>query len=214
MPTTENQEDESAEKAFYSELDKKNIKRSCCTCQTMVIFFAVLLILLIILTVYLYREIKKVNVSVRSVFPTEATKENFNKKLADISSPTFSITITADELTNITSAGLKNLTFEIQNVQFEINEKNVITYGKLSKPLKSDIQIESRPKIAAGKIFFQVERVTAGKLVLPGFLNSEIQKAINNLMDENFQGLYQNYQVENISLENNQMIISGKLKNK
>jgi len=210
---TENQEDESAEKAFYSELDKKNIKRSCCTCQTMVIFFAILLILLIILTVYLYREIKKVNLSIRSVYPTETTKENFNKKLTDIGSPTFSVVVTADELTNIASSGLKNLTFEIQNIQFEITEKNVITYGRLTKPLKSDIQIESLPKIAAGKIFFQAKQVTAGKLVLPRFLNSEIEKAINNLMDENFQGLYKNYQVENVSLENNQMIISGKLKN-
>lgn len=207
------QEDESAEKAFYADLDKKTTRRSCCTWQTFVIFFCCLAIVASTVTVYLFYKIKQAGFSIEKLYPSTVSKESFLAKLKiGKENPTFSITITQQELTSVMANGLKTISFEIKETQTIIDSSGVTFYGKLIKPLKADIKIETVPKIKDGKIFFEVAQTSAGKLVLPRFLNSEIEKALNNLMDENFATLYENYNVEKIELQKDQMEVSGRLK--
>ena len=210
MPEITNQEDE-----FYKELDKKSARRSCCTWQTFILFFIVLSIIASTVTIYLFYKIKQSSFSIERFYSEASSKDNFFAKLKinKDKNPTFSLIITGQELTSVMASGVGSITFEIKEIQVAIDTSEVILYGKLIKPLKADIKIETKPTVQDGKVFFEISRVSAGKLILPGFLNSEIEKSLNKMMDENFQKLYENYQVENISLEKNQIIISGKLKN-
>lgn len=213
MSKITNQEDESAEKAFYREMDQKKFHRSCCTWQTFLIFFVCLAILAGGVTIYFFYKIKQSGFTINRLYPSNVSKQNFQDKLKiSKENPTFSVTVTSAELTSLAGDGIKTLTFEIKDIQIEINSQSLIIYGKLTKPLKSDIKIETAPKVFEGKIYFKVEKISAGKLILPSFLNNEVEKALNNLMAENFATLYENCQVEKVELENDQMIISGKLK--
>ncbi len=208
MKKIENQEDE-----FYRDLDKKGARRSCCTFQTMLIFFGVILILSSLLTFFLYREIKKINFSATKIYPSAISKQSFidKLKLDKNQNPTFSIVVTAEELTSLAADGIRAFSLEINEAQIEIENSRTIVYGKLIKPLKSDIKIEAVPEVEKGKIKMSVEKVSAGKLTLPGMLNLEIEKALNKMMDENFSSLYENYQVEKVELRQDEMVISGKL---
>lgn len=204
-----NQEDE-----FYADLDKRTTRRSCCTWQTFILFFVGLSLIASGLTVYVFYKVKQAGFSIEKLYPSTVSKESFLAKLKidKQKNPTFSITINSQELTSVLGSGIKATTFEIKDVQAEIDEINIIVFGKLTKPLKADIKIETAPSPQDGKVFLKVTKITAGKLVLPGFLNSEIEKALNNLMDENFVTLYENYQVSDVKLEQDSMIISGRLK--
>ena len=205
----------SQEDNFFSEMDKKTSRRSCCTWQTLILFFAGVLAIAILLTIYLYHEIKKVDFSLHEVYPTTASQENFQKKLQlnPAENPTFSIAITVEDLDSIAANGIKTApALEVKDIQFQIDQSQIIIYGKLNKPLKADLKMETIPRVSDDKINFKISKITAGKISLPNLLNSQIEQALNKLMDENFQPLYENYQVDKIELQNSQMVISGKLK--
>ena len=212
-----NQEDENLEHAFYDDLDRKTVKKSCCSWQTFILFFVILAILSSGFTVYSFYKIKQsdpsITFSIEKLYPENVSKESFSNKLKiNATNPTFSIVLTSQELTSVLSTGVKAVTFEIKDVQVEISPSGMNIFGKLTKPLNADIKIETAPSPQDGRVFFKVTKITAGKLVLPGLLNSEIEKALNNVMDENFQPLYDNYRVENVELRQDVMIISGKLR--
>ena len=57
-----------------------------------------------------------------------------------------------------------------------------------------------------------VEKINFGRLLVPNILLNDLEKNINEMMDENFAGLYENYQVDEIKLEHDKMIIKGSLK--
>lgn len=203
-----NQEDE-----FYDELDAKTLHRSCCTFQTLILFFLGLLILVISGIIYCYREIKKINLSSKSIVSTLQDKNSFYEKLKpEIGQETFEITITSKELTAITAEGISGKNFIVKNIQIIISQKSVDIFGTLTKPLSSQIKIETVPKVTNGKVEFEILRFTAGDLALPKFINNEVASALNKTMDQNFQDLYQNYEVQVINLFDDKMIISGKLK--
>ena len=209
-----NREDSSDENKFYQDLDKKTLKKSCCNCQTMVIFFIALALIVGGVTYYLFRQIKTINISIRRVSPSNITKNDFVSKLnIPNNSPTFTIPITSAELTSLASAGINATGFSISDVQVLINLQNIEIFGKLTKPFSADIKITALPEVQAGKLRFKVTNTSAGKLTLPGLINSQIESSFNNLLDQNFANLYQNYQVEQITLESDTMNISGKLKN-
>lgn len=213
MTKNVNQEDENTEQAFYRDLDNRSRRRSCCTWQTFILFFVALTIFASAVTIFLFYKIKQTNFSIEKFYPSDTSKDNFLAKLQiEKFSPTFSITITEQELSSVITRGISAVTFEIQNIQAVIDTENIIFYGKLTKPLKADIKIETAPTVKDGKIYFQTKKISAGKLILPGFLNAEIEKALNKMMDENFNNLYKNYNVENIQLGQDEMIINGKLK--
>lgn len=206
--------DKSEDKNFYQELDKETLKKSCCNCQTMAIFFIVLAIIVGFVTYYLVRQIRTINVTVRKINPSSLSKNNLLQKLnIDKNSPTFTITITSEELTSLVSGGISATGFSISDVQVLINPENIEIFGKLTKPFSADIKITALAEVQDGKLRFKVTNTSAGKLTLPGLINSQIESAFNNLIDQNFANLYQNYQIEQVSLESDRMNISGKIKN-
>lgn len=201
---------------FYSEMDQKNTRRSCCTCQTMVIFFSFILIFAIIFSIYFVKAIKQINLSGNSVQPSYEAKNTLIQKLKinEISNPEIQITITSEELTTLASEGLSGTGYLLKNIQILIDENSINIFGKLIKPLRSDVKITTIPTIKNDKIVIEVKNITAGKLKLPNILNSSIESSLNKLMDENFNSLYQNYEIKSLELKKDQMIINGIIKNK
>lgn len=203
-----NQEDE-----FYAELDTKKLRRSCCTFQTMIIFFIIILVGAIIGTIYCFNQIKEINFPSKAITSNFKDKNNFYEKLKpDSTDENFEITVTSEELTAITAEGISGKNFIIKNIQVMIGKDGVDIFGTLTKPLSSQIKITTIPKVENGKIKFEIQKFTAGKLTLPKLINNEVADALNKAMDRNFQELYQNYEVQEISLFDGKMIISGKLK--
>lgn len=203
-----NQEDE-----FYFELDRKKLHRSCCTAPTMIIFFVFILIVIIFGALYGLREIKKINFSSKVIQSTFQDKENFYNKLnLNSRQENFEITITSEELTAVISEGITFKNFIIKNNQAIIQENGIDFYGTLVKPLSSSIQIKTVPKVENSKIKFEVEQITAGKLKMPKLINNQVADTLNKTMDEKFQSLYNQSEVQNISLFDDKMVISGKIK--
>lgn len=203
----------SQEDEFYNDLDKKSLHRSCCTFQTMILLFVFLLIVAISGTFYLYKEIKKINISSKIITATFENRNSFNKKISLDSHPAvFEIAVTSEELTAVLSEGISAQNFIIKNIQAIIDNNGINIYGTLVKPLSSQIKIETVPKVEQGKVKFTVNKITAGKLTLPKFITNQVENALNKAMDQNFTKLYENYEVQNINLFIDKMIISGKLK--
>ena len=195
-------------------MDKKTTRRSCCTCQTMLILFGVIFLVVGLFTFYLFRQIKQIDFSPSQIFPSTVSRESFSRKLQidPQSNPELKLTITAEELGSVFSSGLSGGGFEIKEMWAQIEEDGITIFGQLTKPLRTSLTIEAKPEVLDGKIGFKIEKISAGKLTLPGLLNSEIEKALNKIIDENFTSLYENYKIEKIELQKDQMIILGKLK--
>jgi len=179
----------------------------------MIIFFLVLLIGAIFGTIYCFNQIKKVNFPSKILTSTFQDKNDFYSKLKfEPNQENFEITVTSEELTAITAEGISGKNFIIKNIQVIVGKDGVDIFGTLTKPLSSQIKITSVPKVENGKIKFEIRKFTAGKLTLPKFINNEVADALNKAMDQNFQELYQNYEVREIFLFDGKMIINGKLK--
>ena len=204
----------SQEDEFYAELDRKTLKKSCCTMQTLIIFFLLLLIISLGGVYYGYKQIKKSNFSSKIIQATFEDKKIFAEKLKIApGEENFEIAVTSEELTAITSEGISAKNFIIKNIQAIIQEKEITIFGTLTKPLSSQIQIETLPKVEEGKIKFEVKNSQAGSLNLPSFINEKIASAVNGSMDQNFGEFYKNYEVQSVTLFDDRMVISGKLKN-
>lgn len=178
----------------------------------MVIFFTILLAIVIFLTIYLFYQIKQIDFSPAKIKPSSIAKESFLAKINpdDLQSQTF--IITSAELSAVMESGVKSGLWEIKEMQIAIGENEVNIYGRLVKPLKTQVKITCQPKVEEGEIKFELEKFQAGKLVLPKFLLSKVEAGLNQSIKENFAPFYQNYQVEKIELEQDKMIIKTKLK--
>lgn len=180
----------------------------------MAIFFVILALVLGLIMVYLFRMIKQVNLPMKKVSVSTETSANFADKIANLNgSPTFSITLTSEELTALTQAGISATGFSLKDIQVVVTTQDLEIYGKLLLPFSSDVKIYADPMIESGKVHFKIKSISAGKLTLPGLLSNQIEKALNQLLDQNLANLYQNYQAEQVSLQSDKMMISGKLKN-
>lgn len=194
-------------------MDRKTLRRSCCSCKTLAIFFGILLIITAGLLIYGFRLIKKINITENIQPSLQAKNEFFEKiKFDQEKTPTLELRITSEEMTSIASGGFSNNYFETREVQIQILSEGIEIFGKMIKPLKTDLKIESKPEVDKGQIHFKFNKISAGKLGLPGLLKSEIEQAFNKMMDENFKDLYQYYQVEKIELKEDEMIIYGQIK--
>lgn len=203
-----------SEDEFYAELDKKTLRRSCCNCQTMLIFFGVLLVVSISFVYYCYREIKQSNLASKVVNFTFQDKENFYKKLmvASDDEKTFEITVASRELTAIMSEGISFQNLLLKNIQVIIRQEGIDIFGTLTKPLSSEVSIITVPEVSDGKVRLEVKKITAGRLSLPKYFNSKLAESLNSLMDKNFSTLYNEYEIEQIELKEDKMLIRGKLK--
>ena len=207
MPTNH----QSQEDNFYADLDKKTAHRSCCTCQTLIIFFAIILTISIIIVFFLVREIKKINLSPQKITTSFTLKDSFNKKI-EVTDLEFTTEITSEELTSIMSDGLKLGQFDIKDIQVTVDKDGLNIYGNTKMIVKTNFKVETTPKAENGKIKIAVNKISAGHLSLPGILKPQIEKNLNEYFDNKFSNLYQNYEIEKIELQQDKIIISGKLK--
>jgi len=198
------------ENEFYEDMDRKTARQSCCTFPTLIALFVLMALIVGSLTFFLASKIKTLSL------PSPTALENFSSKfqLNPQSSPTFSIPITADDLNSMAGGLLSVGGLQVQKWQFSINELGIETTGELVKfkLIKFHLKMFLIPEIADKKLKFKIQKVMVSRLNLPGYFRVEIEKSLNHWLDENFQELYQNYQVENIALKKNEMIISGRLK--
>ena len=203
-----------SEDEFYSELDEKTQKKSCCNCQTMLIFFVILLISCGLLVYWGAGKIKEINLSYKVVVPSESARQSFTEKLNVIwqNNPTITLVITAGELTTLSSAGFSGTNFILKDIQFIISPKQMDIFGTLRKPLGSNLKITTFPQVENAKVKMKIQSIDAGKLRLPGILYSEVEKVLNSFLDTNLASFYEKYEVEEVFLQENQMVIKGKLK--
>ncbi len=200
------------ENEFYQELDEKTRRRSCCTCPVMIILFVLAAFLILGLTFFLYSKIRKVHLTTNLPVKSFSALENPN-------SPTFTLAITGEELTAASGGELTVGSWQIQNIKYIINELGIEIDGQLVKIFKFDLKITSLPEVSegppageAGKLKLKIQKINAGRLGLPGFFRVEVENALNNLLDENLADVYKTYQVTDVKLGEDKIIISGKLK--
>ena len=204
-------ENESAEHAFYDEMDQKTEKKSFCNCYTMAIFFGFLTIFFIILTIYLAQVINQSNITAQNILPLISDKiKNDEKILAK--DPILKLVITADELNAILPETIKSYSLSLENPEISISESGMMITGKLAAPIKIPLEMTALVLPKEGKISVKVVKSKMGFISMPGMVRAGIEDSLNQLMDTNFAQIYQNYEVNNIELGENQMTIFGNLK--
>lgn len=212
--TNEAKPEASEEEKFYKELDKKRSFNSCCTCQTLIIFFTVILILSSIGTYYLYYQITHGGVTFNP--PITSTKSvDFSKQVSNIKTDAkgdFKLVLTSNDLTNLLNSGYSTQNILLKDINTSIGSSNIVIYGTLLKPISSKVTISAVPKVADGKILLDVNKLTAGNINFPEIMSSKISSNLSGFADQKMTQLYKNYIVENITLSHNQMTISGKVK--
>lgn len=198
---------------FYEEMDKTKVHQSCCTCQTLGIFFAVLLILSIVGILSIYYQITREKVFSFKL-PTISIN-NFNHKLADLKpdqSGQIQITLTNEDMSALMSGGLSWQSFLLQEIQVQIMPTEMLIYGHLIKPIKSKVVISAMPRAKSGKINFEVTGVTAGNFNFPKFVNHQVGLALTNLIDVKLAPIYQKFDVQEVTLGDGQLTIIGHAK--
>lgn len=196
---------------FYDELDKTKVHQSCCTCQTLAILFLTILIILAGGLFYIYYQITREKVFSFKL-PT-VTLQDFNKKLTDLKpdqSGQIQITLTDRDMSALLSEGLSLQSFLLKEIQVQIMPTEILIYGRLVKPLTSKVVISTIPKVQDGKINFEVTGITAGNLNFPKFLNNQIGESLTDLVNAKLAPVYTKFEVQEINLEENKLILTGK----
>lgn len=179
----------------------------------MLIFFGIIFLVVGLLVFFLFRFLKQTNLSgqISNVITAKSSlldKLNFSQ----VKNPEIQISVREEELNSLFSNGIQSGIFELQDVNFQINELNLEILAQVRKPIRSQGQILATPVVNDGKIKLEVTNVKIGRLPIPGFTRSGLEKALNGVLDENFRSLYENYQVTEIKLKKDEMIITGRLK--
>lgn len=198
---------------FYDEMDKTKVHQSCCTCQTLAILFLTLLIILAGGIFYIYYQVTREKVFSFKL-PTISIQD-FNKKLTDLKadqSGQLQITLTNEDMSALLSEGLSLQSFLLKEIQVQIMPTETLIYGRLVKPLKSKVVISAVPRVKDGKINFEVSGITAGNLNFPKILNDQVGKSLTDLVNTKLAPIYAKFDVQEIILEENQLIIKGKAK--
>lgn len=206
-----NQKQNPENETFYQELDEKTRRRSCCNCSTMIILFLIVSLLAIALTIFLFGKIRGANLE-NNFLPKKLETLSDKFVLGPENNPTFTLTVTENELTAASGGELAVGGWQIKNLEFKIDELMIEVDGQLVKIFKFNLKIFSLPEVVDGKVKLKIQKISAGGLGMPGFFRVEMEKALNNLLDKNFASIYENYQVTDIKLNQDEMLISGKLK--
>lgn len=208
LGNTEKEED------FYRELDKKSLHQSCCTCQTLAIFFVGLLLILSSTIFFLYWQISRGG-GLRFGIAQVATIKDLQNKLT-LSAPdatgSYQLILSADELNTVMNEGLSISDFILKDTVVSINPNEILIYGNLVKPLNAKIVFSTKPSVENGKLVLTVTKITAGNITLPGFFFKEATASLNDLLDKKLVTFYNKATVTSVSLDSNTMIINGKTK--
>lgn len=210
-------EKKSRSEEFYKDLDEVRSHQSCCTCQTMAIFFMFLLALILGTIFFLIWQYNKEKANLKNI-PQKIAGEILSSKFnivnnsPDGSLSQISLPISNDELTKIVASGFSFDNFMIKDLQAQINPKEIIFAGRLTKPFSYKMVITALPKIVDRKIQMDVTSVRTGSINWPGFLAKQLSSNISNFLNQKIWILYQTFNPEEITLQENQMIIKGELK--
>jgi len=199
---------------FYRELDEKKSHGSCCTCQTFAIFFIVLFLVLGGITFFLYWEITHGGILAGGP-SSNLTAKTTQDKITNLKPNTFgefSLVLSSEDMTNLLSEGFSKEKLVMKDIYVSINPNDIIVYSTLTQPISSKMAIEVVPKVENGKVNFQVQKISAGKLSVPLFLIPSISKSLSNLVSSKLDGIYTNFEVTKINLTENKMEIDGKIK--
>lgn len=207
------QDSTTEENKFYAEMDQQKFHQSCCTCQTMMILFSIILIILAGGIFYLYWQITREKVF--SFHLPTISLQNFSQKINNLKADdagNLQIALTDEDMTALLSEGLSFQLLLLKDIQVQILPNQMLIYGTLVKPLKSKVVIGTIPKPKNGQIDFEITSVSAGNFNFPKFLENQIGKSLTSLVNAKLSPVYQKFSVEEINLENNKLIIKGKAK--
>lgn len=206
-----NQEDENLEHAFYSDLDKKTEKKSCCSCYTLAILFIIAAIIVVLLALYLLKTFRGKEITPN--FSNVNAGELIGNKLNQIKDePTLKLAISSSELTALLDAGVNSFNLELQEPKVDITDSEIIISGKQKQFFSSTIVINVLPVVKNEKVYLRVIKVKSWNLPMPGMLSAGFEKTLNNILDKRLQDVYDKYKVTDIQLEEGQMTIFGKIK--
>ena len=108
LKNLKNQISPNDEEKFYEDLDKRNSRQSCCTCQTLVIFFIILFLILAGLAIFIYYKVthgQSINMNETQIISSSQLTDKFKNISPDVNHQ-IQITITSQELTTLLAEGL------------------------------------------------------------------------------------------------------------
>lgn len=201
------------ENRFYKEVDEKRSHNSCCTCQTMLIFFVIIFIITIFGVYYFYKQITNSNIKFNLPDITASFDEVKNKfSKMDFSGKDISLPVSEEELSVLIKDGFNLESLSLKDLQTTINPESIIIYGDLIKPINSKIAMETIPEIIDNRIYFRVDSIKAGKLNLPKFIADRYAESLSENLAQKISVIYNNFTVEEVILQDKKMLIKGKKK--
>lgn len=198
--------------SFYDDLDKTRAHDSCCTFQTMIILFIIILILAIGGILYLYFQIKSGGLFTSNKVAISLSDAQNKIKNLKVTNGEAQITLSNVELAAILDTGLSAENFVLQDLTTSISSENILFYGNLIKPMSTRVVINTIPEISSGKVSFQVKQVTAGNLHLFQFINQSIESRLNENFTTKMSLFYTSYDAVEVKLDQNKLIINGRKK--
>ena len=198
---------------FYQELDEHRAHASCCTCQTIVILFSLILVVALLIVFYLFWRFNQEKANIAKLpqkISSEILSNKFNINTTDLSQ--VEIPISDSDLTKILSSGFNLDNFLLQDIQAMINEKEIILFGQLLSPIKSKVVISAVPKVQDGKIRMEVKELKTGSLNWPEFLAKGLSNNISGFLNQKIWLIYQTINVDAVTLGDGKMVIKGKIK--
>jgi len=215
----------STEEEFYQDIDTTKKERHCCSCKVMMIVFALLFIVGAVGIWYLLKSVQSISfLPVRKITPSQKSVDSLSEKLnqsigqsADLQAQgqvgEVTIVITEDELTSLIAQNnddFNNNLLAIKDITALVNPNAIELYGILVKPLKSSIKISALPTIENGHLKIDIIKVETGKLETPEFIVRELNKTIENLINQQVKkGSITS--LSKIELQSKQLAITGRL---
>lgn len=139
VQTSSNKKPSSDDEQFYQELDEKRSHGSCCTCQTFIILFLVVLFLTLGGISYLYFEIKKGGLFTNSA---KFSSKNIQSQLDNVQvdkNNQFKLVLSPDDLNSFFSQGISTQGFIIKDTRVSIDPNEILIYGNLIKPMSAKL---------------------------------------------------------------------------
>lgn len=200
------------EEDFYRELDKKSLHQSCCTCQTLAVFFVGLLLVFSGTVFFLYWQITRGGGLKFNVSQTVTIKDLENKltNVKPDASGQYQLVLSSDELNAALTEGLSVSDFILKDMVSSFSPNEILIYGNLIKPLNSKIVMTVLPEAKNGKLILTVTKITAGNINLIPVFNKQASESLNSLMDKKLASFYQVAAVSSVDMVSNELILIGK----
>ena len=212
--TTKNKKyQELDEDRFYSEVDEKRSHGSCCTFQSLILFFIITFILIVLGVFAVYKQItnNKIKFNLPNIaISLDEVKNKFSK--LDFAGNSIEISLSEEELSALVKDGFNIESMSLKNLQTTIDPKQILIYGDLFRPINSKLVMQATPEIRAGRIYFKVEKIKAVNINLPNFIAKRYSESLSENLANKVNIIYNNFSVEEVILDHKKMLIKGKKK--